>query len=159
MTILQQIASIRGAANGLMGEMVEIHLQDELVSGETTPDQRAARMAEVGHLLRALFKIKITTRKRDMKSRAAVAFGPGQPLSIVEIDVAPPKKAKCWSKSPIPAYATPMPLPSQATIRKAFSRRYWAMKAAGLSSKWGRRDQPAAGRPRYSSVYRRMPRV
>ena len=37
MTILQQIASIRGAANGLMGEMVEIHLQDELVSGDTTP--------------------------------------------------------------------------------------------------------------------------
>ena len=32
MTILQQIASIRGAANGLMGEMVEIHLQDELVA-------------------------------------------------------------------------------------------------------------------------------
>ena len=26
-----------------------------------------------------------------MKSRAAVAFGPGQPLKIVEIDVAPPK--------------------------------------------------------------------
>lgn len=56
MTILQQIASIRGAANGLMGEMVEIHLQDELVSGETTPDQRAARMAEVGHLLRSYLK-------------------------------------------------------------------------------------------------------
>lgn len=30
-----------------------------------------------------------------MKSRAAVAFGPGKPLEIVEIDVAPPKKAKC----------------------------------------------------------------
>ncbi|OCG94520.1 alcohol dehydrogenase catalytic domain-containing protein, partial [Xanthomonas euvesicatoria] len=26
-----------------------------------------------------------------MKSRAAVAFGPGKPLEIVEIDVAPPK--------------------------------------------------------------------
>lgn len=26
-----------------------------------------------------------------MKSRAAVAFGAGQPLEIVEIDVAPPK--------------------------------------------------------------------
>ena len=44
LTILQQIASIRGAANGLMGEMVEMHLKDELVSGDTTPDQRAVRM-------------------------------------------------------------------------------------------------------------------
>ena len=26
-----------------------------------------------------------------IKSRAAVAFGPGQPLQIVEVDVAPPK--------------------------------------------------------------------
>jgi len=40
----------------LMGEMVEIHLKDELVSGETTPDQRAVRMAEIGHLLRAYLK-------------------------------------------------------------------------------------------------------
>lgn len=31
-----------------------------------------------------------------MKSRAAVAFGPGQPLKIVEIDVEAPKKAKYW---------------------------------------------------------------
>lgn len=44
------------AANGLMGEMVEIHLKDELVAGETTPDQRAVRMAEVGHLLRSYLK-------------------------------------------------------------------------------------------------------
>ncbi|MFA7438021.1 S-(hydroxymethyl)glutathione dehydrogenase/class III alcohol dehydrogenase [Castellaniella sp.] len=29
-----------------------------------------------------------------MKSRAAVAFGPGQPLEIVEIDVAPPRKGE-----------------------------------------------------------------
>lgn len=29
-----------------------------------------------------------------MKSRAAVAFGPGQALEIVEIDVAPPQKVK-----------------------------------------------------------------
>ncbi|MGL5239190.1 MAG: metal/formaldehyde-sensitive transcriptional repressor [Kluyvera ascorbata] len=56
LTILQQIASIRGAANGLMGEMVEMHLKDELVSGETNPDQRAVRMAEVGHLLRSYLK-------------------------------------------------------------------------------------------------------
>ncbi|BCA39520.1 metal/formaldehyde-sensitive transcriptional repressor [Kluyvera ascorbata] len=56
LTILQQIASIRGASNGLMGEMVEMHLKDELVSGETTPDQRAVRMAEVGLLLRSYLK-------------------------------------------------------------------------------------------------------
>ncbi|MCS6037596.1 metal/formaldehyde-sensitive transcriptional repressor [Klebsiella pneumoniae subsp. pneumoniae] len=57
MTILQQIASIRGAANGLMGEMVEIHLQDESWSAATPPpEQRAARMAEVGHLLRSYLK-------------------------------------------------------------------------------------------------------
>ncbi len=33
LAILQQIAAVRGAANGLMGEMVEIHLKDELVNG------------------------------------------------------------------------------------------------------------------------------
>ena len=42
LAILQQIAAVRGAANGLMGEMVEI--------------QRAVRMAEVGHLLRSYLK-------------------------------------------------------------------------------------------------------
>ncbi|WP_171888445.1 metal/formaldehyde-sensitive transcriptional repressor [Klebsiella pneumoniae] len=54
--ILQQIAAVRGAANGLMGEMVEIHLYDELVNGETTREQRAQRMDEIGHLLRAYLK-------------------------------------------------------------------------------------------------------
>lgn len=34
LAILQQIAAVRGASNGLMGEMVEIHLKDELVSGK-----------------------------------------------------------------------------------------------------------------------------
>lgn len=34
-----------------------------------------------------------------MKSRAAVAFGPGKPLEIVEIDVAPPKKGRSIGKN------------------------------------------------------------
>ncbi len=34
LAILQQIAAVRGASNGLMSEMVEIHLKDELVSGK-----------------------------------------------------------------------------------------------------------------------------
>ena len=33
-----------------------------------------------------------------MKSRAAVAFGPGQPLRIVEIDVAPPRAGEVLVK-------------------------------------------------------------
>lgn len=100
LAILQQIAAVRGASNGLMSEMVEIHLKDELVSGETTPDQRAVRMAEIGHLLRAYLNNNFPhrNRKRYMKSRAAVAFGPGQPLKIVEIDVAPPKKGEVLVK-------------------------------------------------------------
>ena len=54
--ILQQIAAVRGAANGLMGEMMEIHLKDELVTGETSEEQRAVRMAEVGNLIRSYLK-------------------------------------------------------------------------------------------------------
>ena len=36
LAILQQIAAVRGAANGLMGEMVEIHLKD-CADGGTPP--------------------------------------------------------------------------------------------------------------------------
>lgn len=54
--ILQQIAAVRGAANGLMGDMVEVHLKDELVNDATTPEQRAAKMAEIGPILRAYLK-------------------------------------------------------------------------------------------------------
>lgn len=54
--ILQQIAAVRGAANGLMGEMMAIHLKDELVTGETTEQQRALRMAEIDNLIRSYLK-------------------------------------------------------------------------------------------------------
>jgi hypothetical protein len=67
-----------------------------------------------------------------MKSRAAVAFGPGQPLKIVEIDVAPPKKAKSWFALPTPAFAILTLLPFQVMIRKAYSRRYSVTKAVAL---------------------------
>lgn len=57
-----------------------------------------------------------------MKSRAAVAFAPGKPLEIVEIDVAPPKKGEVLIKVTIPAFAIPTHLPSPAMTRKVYSR-------------------------------------
>ena len=54
--ILQQIAAVRGAANGLMGEMLAIHFKDELVSGETSEQQRALRMTEIDNLIRSYLK-------------------------------------------------------------------------------------------------------
>lgn len=55
-----------------------------------------------------------------MKSRAAVAFGPGQPLEIVEVDVAPPKAGEVLVKLAILAYVIPMHLPCLVMIRKAY---------------------------------------
>ena len=71
-----------------------------------------------------------------MKSRAAVAFGPGQPLKIVEIDVAPPKKGEVLIKITHTGVAIPMRLPCLVTIRKAYSRRCSATKGAVWWWKW-----------------------
>ena len=57
-----------------------------------------------------------------MKSRAAVAFAPGKPLEIVEIDVAPPKKGEVLIKVTHTAFAIPTHLPSPAMTRKVYSR-------------------------------------
>lgn len=56
-----------------------------------------------------------------MKSRAAVAFAPGEPLKIVEIDVAPPKRGKFWSVLPTQGFATRMRSPSRAVTPKVCS--------------------------------------
>lgn len=54
--ILQQICSIRGAINGLMNEMLEVHLKDTLVSGETTEQQRSEELAEIAKILKSYLK-------------------------------------------------------------------------------------------------------
>jgi len=79
-----------------------------------------------------------------MKSRAAVAFAPGKPLEIVEIDVAPPKKGEVLVRSATPASATPMRLPCPVTIRKACSPACSATRARAWWSRWARAS------PRYS---------
>ncbi len=48
-----------------------------------------------------------------MKSRAAVAFAPGKPLEIVEIDVAPPKKGEVLIKVTHTGVSIPTHLPLQ----------------------------------------------
>ncbi|WP_139851805.1 metal/formaldehyde-sensitive transcriptional repressor [Acinetobacter pullicarnis] len=54
--ILQQICSVRGAINGLMNEMLEVHLKDTLVSGETTEQQRSKELAEIAKILKSYLK-------------------------------------------------------------------------------------------------------
>ncbi|ESE74240.1 alcohol dehydrogenase class III [Salmonella enterica subsp. enterica serovar Typhimurium str. ST4581] len=65
-----------------------------------------------------------------MKSRAAVAFGPGQPLKIVEIDVAPPKKGEVLVKITHTGVCHTDAFTLPAMIRKAYSRQSWVTKAA-----------------------------
>lgn len=54
--ILQQICAIRGALNGLMTELLEIHLKDSLVSGESTELQRSEELLEISKILKSYLK-------------------------------------------------------------------------------------------------------
>jgi DNA-binding FrmR family transcriptional regulator len=51
--VLQQIAAIRGAVNGLMSQVLESHLREELGHSAATERQRKARVDEVVRLLRS----------------------------------------------------------------------------------------------------------
>jgi S-(hydroxymethyl)glutathione dehydrogenase/alcohol dehydrogenase len=73
-----------------------------------------------------------------MKSRAAVAFGPGQPLQIVEIDVAPPKAGEVLVKITHTGVCHTDAFTCPAMIRKACSRWCWAMKAPASWWRWAR---------------------
>ena len=54
--VLQQIAAIRGAVNGLMSEVLESHIREEFSHAAASPQQRDARVAEVAGLIRAYLK-------------------------------------------------------------------------------------------------------
>ena len=54
--ILQQIASIRGAVNGLMAEVLEGHLRDHLGPDAKNAKQRAADLDEVVDVLRSYLR-------------------------------------------------------------------------------------------------------
>ena len=54
--MLQQIAAIRGAVNGLMAEMMEIHLKDTLLSDAPSIEQRTQYTDEISTLIRSYLK-------------------------------------------------------------------------------------------------------
>ncbi|MDN0073451.1 metal/formaldehyde-sensitive transcriptional repressor [Crenobacter sp. SG2303] len=54
--ILQQIAAIRGAVNGLMTEVLEGHLREHLGSDATDPQQRDDDLEQVVGVLRSYLK-------------------------------------------------------------------------------------------------------
>ena len=67
-----------------------------------------------------------------MKSRAAVAFAPGKPLEIVEIDVAPPKKGEVLIKVTHTGVCHTDALPSLGMTRKVYSRWFSVTKGPAL---------------------------
>lgn len=54
--ILQQIAAIRGAVNGLMAEVLEGHLREHLGTDAVSPEQRGKDLEEVIKVLKSYLK-------------------------------------------------------------------------------------------------------
>ena len=54
--VLQQIAAIRGAANGLMAEVLEGHLREHLGADNISPQQRREDLDQVVTVLRSYLK-------------------------------------------------------------------------------------------------------
>ena len=54
--VLQQIAAIRGAVNGLMSQVMEAHVREEFGQPADSQQQREARVAEMTDLIRSYLK-------------------------------------------------------------------------------------------------------
>lgn len=54
--VLQQIAAIRGAVNGLMSEVLESHLREQFGQAAHSDEERGARVAEMTGLIRSYLK-------------------------------------------------------------------------------------------------------
>ncbi|SFB20998.1 metal/formaldehyde-sensitive transcriptional repressor [Azotobacter beijerinckii] len=54
--ILQQIAAIRGAVNGLMAEVLEGHIREHLGADGISPQQRSEDLEQVVAVLRSYLK-------------------------------------------------------------------------------------------------------
>ena len=56
MKVLQQIAAIKGAVNGLMKEVLEGHLREHLGAGDISPKQRETEVEQVILVLKSYLK-------------------------------------------------------------------------------------------------------
>ena len=54
--VLQQLAAVRGAVNGLMSEVLEGHLREELAHPEASPAQRQAGIDATVALVRSYLR-------------------------------------------------------------------------------------------------------
>lgn len=54
--VLQQIAAIRGAVNGLMAQVLEGHLREHVGAHGLADDERAAALAQVASVLRSYLR-------------------------------------------------------------------------------------------------------
>lgn len=54
--VLQQIAAIRGAVNGLMSEVMEAHIRDTFGQAPASDDERTERVSEMTALVRSYLK-------------------------------------------------------------------------------------------------------
>ena len=56
MKVLQQIAAVKGAVNGLMREVLESHLREHLGEANITDEQRKAEVEQVITVLKSYLK-------------------------------------------------------------------------------------------------------
>ena len=54
-TVLQQIAAVRGAVNGLMTEVLEGHLREH-IAAEASQNKRQRDLEQIAHILRSYLK-------------------------------------------------------------------------------------------------------
>jgi DNA-binding FrmR family transcriptional regulator len=54
--VLQQIAAIRGAVNGLMAEVLEGHIREHLGAEDISPQQRGEELDQLVSVLRSYLK-------------------------------------------------------------------------------------------------------
>jgi len=54
--ILQQVAAVRGAINGLMSELLEGHIREHLMNEDATPDERSDDLEQIVAVIRSYLK-------------------------------------------------------------------------------------------------------